>query len=325
MAQTRAGEARSVPDPHGELYNEMLRAKREGRLGADDTVYRRVAQDYFSPTKDRLAFARQPQVRKPGLQVDGRSVNAPSVVADPNAWRFTPAELGRQRQTINQTSFMAGNPLAATAYGIASVLGASPRDRDIALATGGAFDAMTQSVAPRGATLRRRPSPARVEANAPPLNLPPIRYRELNATGDAQGINAILAAPLFPTVERVPEGLRTPGLQPFSTRYWNARGHLAAAQLGGSSTDPRNFVSLTQNPTNSPWMSAFENEVARRVRDGEVIDYSVTPFGSAGSPPEFILMTASGSRGGPVARLVANLAKAPTPAVARLTTPRRRR
>jgi len=305
MAQRRGGEARSVPDPAGDLYDEMLKAKREGRLGADDTVYRRVAQDYFSPAKDPLAFARQPQARKPGLQVDGRSVDAPSVVVDPNATRFTPAELGRQREAISRAFFMADNPMAGAAYGISSALGASPRDREIALGVGGTLDAVMQSAAPLGSPPSRRPpAPPLAEAKAPPLALPPITYRAANADGLPAGTSSFVTAGMVGPGTRADRRIRPPGF--LGDDHDHARGHLHAAQLGGSPTNPLNFVTLTQTPTNSPRMRDFENAVAARARAGEAVEYRVTPLYSRGiQPPGAILLTANGSRG-PVARVVPN-------------------
>lgn len=55
----------------------------------------------------------------------------------------------------------------------------------------------------------------------------------------------------------------------------------------------------------------FENDLARRVRAGEVIDYSVTPlYGDGALPPAAVLLTASGTRAQPVARVIQNPAGA---------------
>jgi hypothetical protein len=59
-------------------------------------------------------------------------------------------------------------------------------------------------------------------------------------------------------------------------------------------------------------MREFERTVAQRVRDGEVIEYSATPLYSDGVlPPRSILLTAIGSRGAPIARLIQNPAGRP--------------
>jgi hypothetical protein len=266
-----------------------------------------VDPDYFSPFRRPLDGL---NLTRPGAPRTARQIaDACRVLPDPSRLPVSPSQLAAQREAIDRAFFMADRPLAGAAYGLATAFGASARGRDAALAAGGTLDAVMQGAAPRGAPIRARPSPPRATPVSPPLALPPIRYRELNSSGVAQGINAILAAPLVPTGRQVPRRLRPPGLQPPEAEFWNARGHLAGDQLGGSRDDPRNFIALTQTPANSPWMRDFENLVARRVRNGEVIDYSVTPFGSAGLPPKMVLMTASSLGRNPAARLVANPAR----------------
>lgn len=69
----------------------------------------------------------------------------------------------------------------------------------------------------------------------------------------------------------------------------------------------RNLVTQTQTPSNDSWMQKFENHVARRVRDGEIIEFSARPFYSDGIlPPESIFLTALGLNGVLTARLVKN-------------------
>jgi len=69
----------------------------------------------------------------------------------------------------------------------------------------------------------------------------------------------------------------------------------------------RNIVTLTHRGANTPQMQRFENGVARRLRAGEVVEYSSTPLYTDGAlPPSAILLTAHGSRGMPAARLVLN-------------------
>ena len=161
---------------------------------------------YFSPFRrpfDGLDLSR------PGAPKTSRQVaDACRVLPDPGRPPLSPAELAAQRQTIDRAFFMAANPLAGTAYGLATVLGASPGERDAALAAGGTLDAVMQGAAPRGVPIRARPSPPRAISTAPPFDLPPIRYRELDSSGNSQGINAIFAAPLVPTTDGIPESLR---------------------------------------------------------------------------------------------------------------------
>jgi hypothetical protein len=70
----------------------------------------------------------------------------------------------------------------------------------------------------------------------------------------------------------------------------------------------QDLVTITQHPTNSPQMRDYEQDVARRVRAGEVVEYSVVPLYNEGMlPPSTIVMTAHGSRGGaPSGRIILN-------------------
>lgn len=70
--------------------------------------------------------------------------------------------------------------------------------------------------------------------------------------------------------------------------------------------DRRNAVTMTDR-ANSLEMRTFEERVKGRVKAGEVIEYSVTPLYNEGVlPPASVLLTATGSRGAPIARLVNN-------------------
>ncbi|MCX5441309.1 DUF6531 domain-containing protein [Streptomyces sp. NBC_00063] len=55
------------------------------------------------------------------------------------------------------------------------------------------------------------------------------------------------------------------------------RAHLLAAMIGGSNKDPRNFVTM-HSYANSPVMRQVELQVRNAARDGEIIQYSVTPI-----------------------------------------------
>ncbi|MFJ8542335.1 DNA/RNA non-specific endonuclease [Streptomyces sp. NPDC093586] len=55
-----------------------------------------------------------------------------------------------------------------------------------------------------------------------------------------------------------------------------SRAHLLAAMIGGSNKDPRNFFTM-HSYANSPVMRKIEMHVRNAVRDGETIEYSVTP------------------------------------------------
>jgi len=101
--------------------------------------------------------------------------------------------------------------------------------------------------------------------------------------------------------------LKPPGFVTGKPPYGHARGHLLGNQLGGRGDKRENLVTLTQDPANSPQMRDFETEVARKVRSGEVVEYTARPLYSEGMlPPSAVWLTAFGSRGAPTARLVHN-------------------
>lgn len=58
----------------------------------------------------------------------------------------------------------------------------------------------------------------------------------------------------------------------------HARGHLLGNQLGGSGSDPRNLVTIYQNPVNHPLMSSIEANVRKAVEGGQIVNYRVTPI-----------------------------------------------
>ena len=78
----------------------------------------------------------------------------------------------------------------------------------------------------------------------------------------------------------------------------HARGHLLGRQLGGSGKDPRNLVTLHQNPVNTPVMSSFERQVRKAVEAGETVNYSVTPIYKGNRLiPSGVTLNATGSGG----------------------------
>ncbi|MFE9107605.1 DNA/RNA non-specific endonuclease [Actinomadura geliboluensis] len=59
--------------------------------------------------------------------------------------------------------------------------------------------------------------------------------------------------------------------------------HLIADKLGGSGKNPDNLITCLQKPVNSPVMRGREKEVGDAVRDGQIVDYWVTPIYNRGS------------------------------------------
>lgn len=233
-------------------------------------------------------------------EIDNGRANVLVPVDDPLR---PPALVAQQRKAIVDSLFMAEHPVAGGLSGVAAMFGASPRTRDRAMMAGAAADAVLSIVTPRGRAPVRHPAPAKQgQIAAPGLKRDNIRPSELNALGQAGRVEATAVAPMLGTGTKAYWRRRPPG---FESGY--DRGHLYPRALGGSGKDRRNLVTLTPQPTNRTHMVSFEREVAGRVRSGEVVEYSSTPLYTPGVlPPGAILLTATGSRGTQMARVVPN-------------------
>lgn len=313
MAQMPRGEPRSVPDPEGEQYDAMIREERLKRqraeaAAAEPSPYRYAAPFSRDPRLD--AFYQAPPRLASGVTIGGQTYreidNGRANVLVPVS-DLSPAQLEERLRAINRAFFIADHPFGAFGDGIAGLANASPQARNGALIAGGLADVAAVGVAPLVASVRR-PTPSPQGQSAPPtLQRPNIRQRELNATGQATGIAASLTAPMLGSGTMADRRLTPPGWQGNGRKYNEARSHLLARDLGGSGSDMRNIVTLTQNGANTPQMRDFEQGVARRVRGGEVVEYSATPLYDSGVlPPSAVLLTAYGSRGAPTARIVQN-------------------
>jgi hypothetical protein len=266
----------------------------------------------FAPDP-RLEALRQPSRLTPTVTVGGQRYKE---VDNGQAGVLVPAEdpvlFGRQREAFQLADTMAKSPLAGMAFGLASLLGNSPAAREKALAAGAATDSIIQSLAPFGARPVGRMSAAPTQAPAAPKWRDPVRLQNLNAQGQATGVDAIVTKSMLGTGTKAYWRLTPPGWQGESDEFNEARGHLLARELGGTGKDPRNLVTLTQNPANNPQMSGFERDIANRVRAGEVIDYRAVPMYDKGVlPPAGILVTATGLRGAPTAQIIPNPAGRP--------------
>ena len=128
---------------------------------------------------------------------------------------------------------------------------------------------------------------------------PPARviFGELDELGRATGVHARITPELLNTGTRATSRVQPLG---FGGRgLGHARGHLLARSLGGSGEDPRNLVTLFQNPTNTPVMSSFEYEVLSAVRGGQTVDYWSLPV-YEGTNPIPLGVTLRAESNGPV-------------------------
>jgi len=264
---------------------------------------------YASPFKRTFDFENQGASLNPTVrigdqtyrQVDNGRANVLVPVSDP----LRPPELiAQQRKAVVDSLFMAGNPIAGGAYGIAALLGGSPQTRDRAMMAGAVADAGLSVAIPRGAHVRRPAPPIKTSTNIPQDGS--IRYREANSARQSQGVNAALGAPMLGTGGRTKKSVTPPGFISGKAPFYHNRSHLLGKQLGGYADEPKKTFAAPRK-TNSPIMRDYENGIAHRVRSGELIDYSVTPYYTPGvEAPSFIAMTAWGDRSGPTAVIIEN-------------------
>lgn len=235
-------------------------------------------------------------------EIDNGRASVLAPIGDP---LVSPGELAQRRQAISRALYTAGNPFAGVAGGIAALANASPHNRDRALVAGGVVDTLLLGAAPRMFGGRSTPPP-RSQLVAPGLQKK-VWLRELNRDGQSRGASAWITADMLGTGTKAKQSLKPPGWQGNGRDFNEARGHLVARNHGGTGKDMRNIATITQNMTNSSHMQRFDNAVTRRVRAGEVVETSATPFYSGpGKAPSSILMTAHGSRGAPTAVLIGN-------------------
>jgi len=308
MAQTPGGKPRSGP---------VTQARPAARGAPPMRSPSPPLTGFASPFRRTFDFQNQGASLNPTVtirgqtyrQVDNGRANVLVPVSDPLR---PPALIAQQRQAVVNSLFMAGNTIAGGAYGIAAALGASPQARDRAMMAGAVADAGLSVATPRGASVRR-PTPAKQgQVAAPGWQRPNIRPSELNADRQAGRVEATAIASMLGTGTKAKQRIRPPGFEGGGAPYFHARGHLFPRELGGLGNDPRNLVTLSQRPTNDPHMSSFDKVVAQKVRSGEVVEYSSTPLYTPGvRPPSAILMTATGSNGTRMGRIVLNPAGRP--------------
>lgn len=306
----RKGKPRSFPDPVAYPYDDLARKHLPGQ--GEKTPLPALATATFPPIDSRLALLNRAARPNPYVTIGGRTYKGVDngradvlvPVDDPS---ISPALRADRQQAVRRALFMADHPLGSAAYVLATLANASPRARNGALMAGSAADTALLGAAPRLASARSVPIPGKATPVPPFFKQPSVRYGQTNAMGQATRVMATLTAPMLRFGTRTDRRQTPPGWQGNGKTFNEARGHLLANQLGGSGRDPRNLVTLTQKPANSPQMRSFEDGVRRRVRAGEVVEYAATPLYDPGVlPPTRILMTALGSRVAPAARIVEN-------------------
>lgn len=264
----------------------------------------------FSPLGSRLDALRQTpaQLRttitrggRTYKEIDNGIANVLVPTLDPGT---SQAEVAANRAAADRALFMAQNPLAGAAYGVATLAGASPPTRDRAMMAGAVADAGLSVATPRGADVRRPTPPIKTTTAIPQDGS--IRYREANSKGQSRGVNAALGAPMLGTGGKTKQNVKPPGFISGKEPYYHNRAHLLANRLGGHADELKEVFAATRS-MNSPIMSRYESSVARRVASGELIDYSVTPHYTPGvEAPSFVTITAWGDREGAMAVILEN-------------------
>jgi hypothetical protein len=307
MASMPRGTPKSVPDPAGDRYDQMIREQKAGRLTRTPALSPSLD---FTPSA-RLEGLRQAQPWSSTVTIGGRvyreidngSANVLVPVGDA---MLTDAELASRRRTIERAQAMAQSPIGTAAYGLVGLLGRSQKAQDAAFQFGALMDAAGAGVRARPPTLRR-PSPLPMDAAVAPLRQDQVRVAQSNKRGQASGVSATLQAAALGAGTKPDRRIKPPGWQGNGTTFNEARGHLLGKNLGGSGRDSRNLVTLTQNGANTPQMRDFETGVARQLRAGEIVEYLAKPlYGPNALAPAAVLLTALGSRSGMSARLVRN-------------------
>ncbi|MEU9209458.1 DUF6531 domain-containing protein [Streptomyces sp. NPDC048415] len=127
-----------------------------------------------------------------------------------------------------------------------------------------------------------------------------VRFGKLDDLNRPTGIWASLRREMLRTGSEAGK-TTTPGWRGDGPSFNEARGHLLANILGGpgkGSLARQNLVTLTQNPVNTPVMKKIEAEVYNAVKDGEIVQYSVTPvYGGTNPVPLRLEISAFGNRG----------------------------
>jgi hypothetical protein len=264
------------------------------------------------PISELIGPAKPSSVVKIGTQYfEGRDNGRANVlvpIEDPTVPEIVRAE---QRRAVQRALFIADHPLAGVGYTFATLAGAQQDRRDAAMLAGGLADVALLGAAGLGAEFQRPLAP-KVGIGPIPNARPNIRYRTSTSKGQAGGMSATLTSDMLGTGTKADRRLQPPGWRGNGKIFNQARSHLLAKSLGGTGAynkdvPNKNIVALTQHPTNSPEMRAFESDIARRVKQGEIIEYFVTPLYDEGSlAPAAMLLTAFGARGEPVARVIQN-------------------
>lgn len=113
-----------------------------------------------------------------------------------------------------------------------------------------------------------------------------VHYGEYDEYNRPTTANALIKPEMIGTGSGAKQEIKPPGFISGLDPHNHSRGHLIGRQLGGSGEDPKNLVTLYQNPVNTPFMTKYENMVRKAADNGETIRYRVIPVyeGDIGMP-----------------------------------------
>lgn len=149
------------------------------------------------------------------------------------------------------------------------------------------------------AAIKKKEKDAGKAAKSEQNNAGNITYGELDDLGRPTGISATITKDMIKTGSPANSSIKPPGFEGGGKDSpGHARGHLLGNQLGGSGDDPRNLVTLFQNPANHPAMSILEGQVRDAVESGQTVIYTATPIYQGDNlVPSGITISAKGSGG----------------------------
>lgn len=274
--------------------------------------YHKLSIDGFSPRFSKIIDEIDHNRRnlKPYIIIEdsifypSETTNSTRLVRIPEVRPAPPLTRGRIADQERFT-LMARSPIGASAYGVATLLGADRDTADTALHVGAVADTISVgSLRLGGRTRQIAPAPRQGLAH-PTQPQPATRMGGLNERNQSSYAQVTARNDVVGTGTKARRSLKPPGWQEAgpSTPPHQVRGHLIARVLGGTGRDLRNLATISSRVNQQMW--EFERIILARTRKGEVIYYHVQPiYCKHGGAPTAIVMTATGSREGTVTRII---------------------
>jgi len=217
---------------------------------------------------------------------------------------WSPSDDARRRRDAERFTTQTDATIGSGLYGVVKLLGASDVLADSVLGIGSIADIALGSARFGGVGRTPRAPPRRVAS--PTQQQPAVRFGLPTASGQATRTKSTVTSEQVGGGSEAARSIKPPGWQeplPDKPRHDQERGHLLANVLGGTGKDPRNLVTIPMKTNRDMWK--FEKIVRDRAKLGEVVEYHVQPlYDGPGQSPSIILMTATGSRGLQMSRVI---------------------